>query len=104
VILDLGGGEYALLGHLRRGSVRGKHGDRVDAGAEIGRCGNSGNTTEPHLHFHLQDSPHLGDGHGLPAFFVDYVAHGKAVKRGEPTRGQIVAPARQATAGTRAAQ
>jgi hypothetical protein len=101
VILDIGRGEYALLAHLRHGSVRARSGDRVEAGAELGRCGNSGNTTEPHLHFHLQDSPRFGDGNGLPAFFVDYVANGIPVARGEPVRGQTVSPTAN-VAGTRA--
>jgi murein DD-endopeptidase MepM/ murein hydrolase activator NlpD len=101
VILDLGRGEYALLAHLRRGSIRARAGDRVEAGSELGRCGNSGNTTEPHLHFHLQDSPRFGDGNGLPAFFVDYVANGRPVARGEPVRGETVSPAAN-IAGTRA--
>jgi hypothetical protein len=93
VMLDLGTGEYAMLAHLRRGSVAVDTGQRVTAGEEIGRCGNSGNTSEPHLHFHLQDAPRFGEGDGLPAFFEHYTADGKAVERGEPVRGQLVAPA-----------
>lgn len=90
VILDLGNGEYALLGHLRAGSVRVKTGDSVSVGQELGRCGNSGNTSEPHLHFHVQNSPRLGEGEGLPAFFVDYLADGEHVARGEPVKGQVI--------------
>lgn len=92
VVLDLGDGEYALLGHLRRGSVSVAPGEKVAAGQPLGRCGNSGNTSEPHLHFHLQDGPAFGRGHGLPAFFTDYLADGEPVERGEPVRGQTVAP------------
>jgi murein DD-endopeptidase MepM/ murein hydrolase activator NlpD len=99
VVLDLGLGEYAVLAHLRRGSVRVQAGDAVRADAEIGRCGNSGNTTEPHLHFHLQDASRFGEGDGLPAPFVDYVADGARVARGEPLRGQMVARARELRAG-----
>ena len=90
VILDLGNDEYALLAHLRRGSVQVKTGDKVAAGAELGRCGNSGNTSEPHLHFHLQNQARFGEGDGLPAFFHGYVADGKPVERGELVRGQRV--------------
>jgi hypothetical protein len=94
VVLDLGNGEYAFLAHLRRGSVAVKPGERVQQGTELGRCGNSGNTTEPHLHFHLQTTPILHQGEGLPAFFEGYVADGRPVARGEPLQGQVVAPAR----------
>lgn len=90
VILDLGHDEYALLAHLRQGSVRVKRGEQVAAGTELGRCGNSGNTSEPHLHFHLQDHPRFGAGAGLPAFFSDYAADGRRVQFGEVLRGQRV--------------
>ena len=92
VVLDLGNDEFAFLAHLRQGSVAVKLGERVESGQEIGRCGNSGNTSEPHLHFHLQTTPVLGEGEGLPALFNAYVADGEPVARGEPVRGQTVAP------------
>ena len=92
VVLDLGHGEYAFLAHLKRGSVTVKVGDEVSQGQELGRCGNSGNTSEPHLHFHLQTTPVLHQGEGLPAFFEDYIADGKPVARGEPVKGQVVSP------------
>ena len=90
LILDLGGGEYLLLAHLRPGSQRYKVGAWVPADAEVGRCGNSGNTSEPHLHLHLQNGPVPFDADGLPAQFVDFVADGKPVARGEPVRGQVI--------------
>ncbi|HET7843134.1 MAG TPA: M23 family metallopeptidase [Xanthomonadales bacterium] len=90
VIIDLGNDEYAVLAHLQAGSVLVKPGQAVKSGDALGKCGNSGNTTEPHLHFHLQDSPKLGEGGGKPAFFSDYVADGKDVARGEPVQGQAV--------------
>jgi hypothetical protein len=90
VIVDLGNDEYALLAHLRQGSVRVKRGDKVVAGDELGRCGNSGNTSEPHLHFHLQNTARFGDGDGLPAFFNHYIADGKPVARAEPLKGQRI--------------
>ena len=49
----VGGAEVTLLlAHLRRGSVVVTHGDRVRRGARLGQVGNSGNSTEPHLHIH----------------------------------------------------
>lgn len=93
VVLDFGNGEFAFLGHMREGSVRVQPGTKVAAGEELGRCGNSGNTSEPHLHFHLQTTADLSDGEGLPAFFDGYVADGKPVERGEPQGGQYIRPA-----------
>jgi murein DD-endopeptidase MepM/ murein hydrolase activator NlpD len=76
VLLDLGGGAYALLGHLRAGSVRVRPGDRVRAGQALGRVGNSGNSSEPHLHFHVQDSATPLSGTGLPVRFRDVAVDG----------------------------
>ncbi|MEV1047136.1 M23 family metallopeptidase [Streptomyces sp. NPDC049916] len=66
VVLDLGGGTYAVYAHLRRGSAAVAAGDTVRSGQEIGRVGNSGNTTEPHLHFHLMDGPDPDAARGVP--------------------------------------
>lgn len=94
VVIDHGHDEFSLLAHMRQGSVVVKAGDRVKKGDRLGKCGNSGNTSEPHIHFHLQDRPGFDPGHaqGLPAQFQDYVADGKHVDRGEPTRGQVIRP------------
>ncbi|MFD0041026.1 M23 family metallopeptidase [Streptomyces anulatus] len=66
VILDLGGGTYAAYAHVQRGSLQVKAGDTVRAGQRLGRVGNSGNTTEPHLHFQLMDGPDLDNARGVP--------------------------------------
>jgi murein DD-endopeptidase MepM/ murein hydrolase activator NlpD len=90
VVLDLGHGEYALIAHLRHGSVAVKVGDRVRTGQLLGRCGNSGNTSEPHVHFHVQDSPTLFRAKGVPVEFSDYLADGRRVDHGIPLQGQFV--------------
>ena len=66
VILDLGGGRYAFYAHLQPGSIRVTVGDRVKRGQVLGLVGNSGNSTEPHLHFHVSDSPSPLGAEGLP--------------------------------------
>lgn len=47
--------EFGLLAHLRQGTVAVTVGERVHRGQRIGECGNSGHSTQPHLHFHIQD-------------------------------------------------
>ena len=93
VVLDLGHGEFALLAHFKQGTLKVKAGDRVESGAPLAQCGNSGNTSEPHLHVHLQNGPTLFAAAGLPAQFQGYLADGQRVARGEPLKGQVVAPA-----------
>jgi murein DD-endopeptidase MepM/ murein hydrolase activator NlpD len=69
VVLDLGDGVYAAFAHLRHGSVRVRRGDRVAPGQQLADCGNSGNSTEPHLHFQLMDHPSVLLAAGLPMRF-----------------------------------
>jgi murein DD-endopeptidase MepM/ murein hydrolase activator NlpD len=92
VVIDHGNGEYSFLAHLQRGSVRVKAGDRVERGVVIAKCGNSGTSMEPHLHYHMQSTASFLLGAGIPAQFEHYTADGKAVARGEPVRGQVVRP------------
>lgn len=55
-----------LVAHLRRRSLRVRRGDRVEAGTVIGACGNSGNSTEPHVHVQAMDRPSVWIAAGLP--------------------------------------
>jgi murein DD-endopeptidase len=66
VILDIGGGHFAFYAHLQPGSIRVKLGDKVGPGQVIGLVGNSGNSTEPHLHFHIGNSNSPLGAEGLP--------------------------------------
>ncbi|MFC1232074.1 MULTISPECIES: M23 family metallopeptidase [Streptomyces] len=66
LVLDLGDGTYAAYAHVRRGSFTVREGDRVRAGQVLARCGNSGNSSEPHLHFQLMDGPDPDTARGIP--------------------------------------
>ncbi|MFX0558652.1 M23 family metallopeptidase [Maribacter sp. CXY002] len=61
-------------------------GDMVTKRQVIGLVGNSGNSTEPHLHYHLQNNPSIMHGEGLPAQFRNYYANGIFVSVGEPLK------------------
>jgi hypothetical protein len=58
VVIDHGG-EYSHLAHLKKGSATVNPGDKVNKGDVIGLTGNSGNSSEPHLHFQLSDGADL---------------------------------------------
>ena len=92
VIIDHSNGEFSFIAHLKNGSVAVVPGATVQAGDLLGRCGNSGNSSEPHVHYHLQNTPHFADGEGLPAQFTAYTADGILVQSGEPQQGQRVFP------------
>lgn len=66
VIIDIGGGHYAFYAHLQPGSLRVRVGDQVRRGQVVGLVGNSGNSTEPHLHFHIADAPTPLGSEGVP--------------------------------------
>jgi murein DD-endopeptidase MepM/ murein hydrolase activator NlpD len=69
VMIDHGKSEYSLYAHLQPGSVRVHVGDQVKAGDVIGKLGSSGNSTEPHLHFHVCDKPDPLMCAGIPVNF-----------------------------------
>jgi len=97
VALQLETGTYLIIAHLQPGSVLVKVGQRVVEGQPIGKCGNSGNTSEPHIHIHHQRQDPtvfpLNFAEGLPLYFRDHdgppmpeggvrVEDGKAVATG----------------------
>jgi hypothetical protein len=75
-------GTFLVIGHMRKGSVTVKVGEAVSEAQPIGLCGNSGNTSEPHIHIHHQrQDPMLFNGElnvgvnyveGLPLYFRDH--------------------------------
>lgn len=60
VSLRLDQGGWALLAHLRRGSIAVKPGTRVELGDYLAAVGNSGRSPMPHLHLHVQNAPEPG--------------------------------------------
>ena len=70
VVIAMGeGGPFVLLAHLRQGSVRVAVGDEVVEGHAVGACGNSGNSTAPHVHLQVTDSLSWDSANGLPLRF-----------------------------------
>jgi murein DD-endopeptidase MepM/ murein hydrolase activator NlpD len=75
--LDLGDGVYAFYAHLQPGSIKVKVGDKVRRGQVLGLVGNSGNSTEPHLHFHLSDANSPLGCEGLPYSLTAFEVQGR---------------------------
>jgi hypothetical protein len=92
VVIDHGTGEFSVLAHLAPHSLAVRLGQQVHAGDLIGRCGNSGNTSEPHLHYHLQNGPTPLEGDGFPAVFHELVIDGTPAKDAEIVKGERVRP------------
>jgi hypothetical protein len=86
--------EVSVLAHFQQGSVAVKAGDQVKRGQLLGRCGNSGNSSEPHLHYQLQDSPVIQDALGIKCVFQKIVLRkdGKTETNYSPVKGDLISP------------
>jgi len=78
VVITIGGGRYVMMAHIRAGTVQVRTGETVRAGQQVGEVGNSGNTSEPHLHIQVQDQPtvdfpDVGHTHTSPIVFTHAV-------------------------------
>ncbi len=69
VVIRHADGVHSVYAHLKPDSLAVKPGDRVVAGQTIAALGGSGNSTEPHLHFHLCDGPDALRCAGMPVRF-----------------------------------
>lgn len=96
LVIDHLNGEFSFLAHFQKNSILVALGDIVQKGQEIGKLGNSGRSTGPHLHYHMQTTSEFnegdgyGNGIGLPMQFLNYFADDLFIERGEPIKGQIV--------------
>lgn len=78
VIIRHADSEFSFAAHLIPGSINVRPGMPVKQGEEIGRCGHSGHSTEPHLHFQVQDRPNFFGAAALPVRFTACVVDGVA--------------------------
>ncbi len=87
---------YAILAHLKKGSIAVLPGVPVRAGDLIGRCGNSGNTTQSHLHVHAQNRAQIAVdvAEGIPIAFVDNAGQAWILDYGD-----VLEPTPSATSG-----
>lgn len=99
VILALGDdGPYVVVVHLRKGSLSVGTGDVVTTGQQLALCGNSGNSTQPHVHIQAMDAADPETASGLPIAFRRYRAWPRGgsqprdVSVGIPGPGEIVEP------------
>jgi murein DD-endopeptidase MepM/ murein hydrolase activator NlpD len=78
VVIDHQNGEYSLFAHFIPGSLKVRPGMFVQAGVELGRCGNSGMSTLPHIHWQVMDNVNSSIAHGIRQRLSPYSRNGAA--------------------------
>jgi murein DD-endopeptidase MepM/ murein hydrolase activator NlpD len=90
VIIKTATGEYAFFAHFKQHSIVVKQGQKVSTGALLGLCGNSGNSSEAHLHFHLQNTEDMNKATGAKCFFDQLKVNGALKSDYSPVKGDKI--------------
>ena len=90
VIIKTSNNEYLFFAHFKQHSIKVKQGQKVQQGDLLGLCGNSGNTTEPHLHFHIQNVEDMNIATGAKAYFEEILVNGELIKEHSPVKFEKV--------------
>lgn len=90
VILKTKNEEFIVYAHFEEGTIQVKEGDYVKKGQKLGACGNSGNSSEPHLHLHIQDSDNMLDAFGAKTFFEKIIVNGEVKEDYSPVQGDFI--------------
>lgn len=77
IIVKIDDSKYAFYAHMKKGSAKVKIGDEVKRGQELGNVGNTGNSSAPHLHFHVCDNPSPLFANGVPFVIDEFNVQGK---------------------------
>ena len=88
VALEVAPAQFLFIAHMQPGSIAVRTGDRVKPGQPLGRVGNSGISSEPHVHIHLQDSARRHLAEAIPFLFSDYCSGAEFVRQGMPKGGR----------------
>ena len=76
VIIKTANGEFVFFAHFKQHSIVVKQGQKVIQGEVLGLCGNSGNSSEPHLHFHIQNVEDMNIATGVKCYFERIMVNG----------------------------
>lgn len=90
VIIKTATGEYAFFAHFKQNTIVVKQGQKVTSGALLGLCGNSGNSSEPHLHFHLQNVEDMTKATGAKCYFDQLKVNGIVRTDYSPVKGEKI--------------
>lgn len=90
VILKTANNEYLFFAHFKQNSIDVKQGQKVKQGELLGLCGNSGNSSEAHLHFHIQNVENMNKATGAKSYFDKIIVNGELKKDYSPIKGEKI--------------
>jgi murein DD-endopeptidase MepM/ murein hydrolase activator NlpD len=90
VILKTANNEYLFFAHFKQNSIVVIQGQRVKQGELLGLCGNSGNSSEAHLHFHIQNVEDMIKATGAKCYFGEIIVNGELKKDYSPIKGEKI--------------
>ena len=90
ITLKTAADEYIVYAHFEQGTIRVKEGDQVKQGEFLGNCGNSGNSSEPHLHFHLQDRASHYQAVGATSYFKNLIVKDSLLNEYSPVKFDVI--------------
>ncbi|HEY0055443.1 MAG TPA: DUF3887 domain-containing protein [Pedobacter sp.] len=90
IIIKTKNNEYLFFAHFKQHSIKVKQGQKVIQGQLLGLCGNSGNSSEPHLHFHIQNIEDMNSATGVKCYFTKILVNGQVKTDYSPVRNDKI--------------
>ena len=90
VILKTDNSEFLFFAHFKQASIVVEQGQQVKKGQLLGLCGNSGNSSEPHLHFHIQNVEDMNKATGASCYFDRIYVNGDLKSDYSPIKGDKI--------------
>lgn len=90
VIIKTENNEYLFFAHFKQHSIIVKQGQKIKQGELLGLCGNSGNSSEAHIHFHIQNVEDMNSATGVKCYFEDILVNGQVKKDYSPIQSEKI--------------
>lgn len=90
VILKTANNEYLVFCHFKHQSIKVKEGQKIKQGGLLGLCGNTGNSSEAHLHFHIQNIEDLNTATGVKCYFEKTFVNGQVKQDYSPVKNDRI--------------
>lgn len=90
LILKTSQDEFLVFAHFKQNSIVVENGQQVKMGEKLGLCGNSGNSSEAHLHFHVQNKENMNTATGIKSYFSQIMVNGELRSEHSPVKGEKI--------------